>query len=146
MTWLSSSSSSTLDDSLFTVYNTPRSPPNIEYISTSTHFKTSATLNLGNIAFQPEISKHTESFLDLPPQLALTPTYHIREVPHSMNIIQFFRPLGQKCKVGTGEERGAENINLTIKPNTGLIPSPKCNKMKQWNYLISLHIFFLKPK
>lgn len=56
---------------------------------------------------QASTSYPSESFLDLPREVAVTPTYHIRENPHSTKITKFF-PVGQKRKIKRKEEKRIE--------------------------------------
>lgn len=73
----------------------------------------------------PSYSKCIESFLDLPPVLALTPTYHVRENPHTVKITNYFNPIGQKRNIKEGkEEKRKEKQADTINFN----PPPKRNK------------------
>lgn len=51
-----------------------------------------------------------------PPNLAITPTYHIRENLNTKKIIHFFNPVGLKRKIKRGKGRGEEKINEETLP------------------------------
>lgn len=103
------SGSTSLDDSLYTVYNTPRNYESLYSFKSANKGSKTATLNLedhnhslhslnytsSSLFNGPSTSRHVESFLELPQTIAMTPTYHIREAPQSVKITNYFAPLGK---------------------------------------------------
>lgn len=130
------SSSTSLDDSLYTVFNTPRehkeTDSDITDINTpipvlNFHHKDMTESSFNNCTDGPSTSKCIESFLDLPVTLAVTPTYHVMENPHTIKITNSLQSVGQKRKLSTNEEREEANIEPEEIPKKD-DPSPKRNK------------------
>lgn len=130
----SSSDSTLLDDSLYTICNTPGSNKPLEApipLDSNTNNDGFDISNLGASSL-PHIS--AVSFLDLPPLLATTPTYHIKETPNITRITRFFNPLSLKRKHDLDEEQ-EEVENIIIDPlaqqmetNHLNLKTPKRNK------------------
>lgn len=121
----SSTTSSTFNDSLYTICDTPNSA--ITVIRTDIE----NSLPCGQISKYDISNSHngsnsisTESFLELPTVLNPSPTYHIRQDPHTIQIRNTLTPLGTKRK-GIGEKEG-EKIEPTLKSKNS--PSPKRNR------------------
>lgn len=134
------SSSTSFDDSLYTVFNTPREHKETDSDNTDIntpipvldfHHKYNTELSFNNTTTGAlSTTRCIESFLDLPLTLAVTPTYHVMENPHTLKITNSLNPGGQKRKLSTNEEKEAENTKPEPIPRKDN-PSLKRNKMVQ---------------
>lgn len=119
------SSSASLDDSLYTVYNTPKERQPIDMIDS----EIDPHLPITELNFTHSAPSTSESFLGLPPTLTPTHTYHIKEDPPLIRLVDSHNVVGLKRKLDEGIE-GKRKIEIHSAPKKNS-PSPKRNKLTQ---------------
>lgn len=123
------SESTTLEDSLCTIYNTTCSSlSNTQrLVNLSTHDIPFIENTIPGCSSYPSTSNQT-FFSELPQALAITPSYHIKEAPNIKKITNYFNPLPQKRKTREEEGEGERNIDTNEKEEGKKTQMSKKNK------------------